>query len=155
MEIVQSVSKVCIVNQVDDRDLLREHGLRVTAPRMATLSVIREHHHMSADDVASAVRERLGSISKQAIYDVLTALTDVRIIRRVVIEGRGSWYELDKGDNHHHITCTVCGKFTDVPCATGQAPCLDPSDDHGFHVHVAEVVYRGVCPECQQQQHQN
>lgn len=143
------------MNQIDDRDLLRSHGLRVTAPRMATLAVIREHHHMSADDVASAVRERLGSISKQAIYDVLTALTDVHIIRRVVIEGRGSWFELDSGDNHHHITCIRCGKFQDVPCATGLAPCLDPSEDHGFHVEVAEVVYRGICPECQHAEPQN
>lgn len=137
------------MSQVDDRDLLRSRGLRVTAPRIATLGVIREHHHMSADDVASAVRERLGSISKQAIYDVLTALSEAHLIRRVVIEGRGSWYELDAGDNHHHIACVRCGKFEDVPCATGLAPCLDPSEDHGFHVQTAEVVYRGICPECQ------
>lgn len=138
------------MNQVDDRELLRLHGLRVTAPRLATLAVVRDNDHMSAEAVAAEVRERLGSISKQAIYDVLTALSEVHIIRRVVIEGRGAWYELDSGDNHHHITCNQCGKFEDIPCATGVAPCLDPPEDLGYIIETAEVVYRGICPACQQ-----
>ena len=150
MDMVNKPSKLSSVSAQEDQMRLREHGLRVTAPRLSTLAVIRESGHMSADAVATAVRDRLGSISKQAIYDVLTVLTDVHIIRRVVIEGRGAWYELEAGDNHHHITCTRCGRFDDIPCVTGVAPCLDPPEDLGYIIEKAEVVYRGICPACQQ-----
>lgn len=138
------------MNTEVDTEILRAKGLRVTAPRLAVLAVIREGHHMTADNVADAVGKRLGSISKQAVYDVLAVLTQAHIIRKVVIEGRGSWYELESGDNHHHVMCLSCGKFEDVPCVTGLAPCLDPPVDRGYIIEVADVIYRGLCPACQQ-----
>lgn len=132
----------------DHATRLRSAGLRVTAPRLAAMEVIGAHPHSTADAVASAVRGRLGTVSKQAIYDVLHALTDAALLRRVAVDGRGSQYEMETGDNHHHVVCRTCGRLEDVPCPVGEAPCLVPPVDHGFVVDQAEVIYRGVCSGC-------
>ncbi|WP_336249305.1 Fur family transcriptional regulator [Stomatohabitans albus] len=132
-----------------DREMLRANGLRATEPRLAVLAVVRDHQHLMADEVADGVRRRLGSISRQTIYDVLAVLTEAHILRRVIVQGRGSHYEIDADDNHHHVWCWRCGKFEDVSCPVGSAPCLSPSTDTGFRIDVADVVYRGLCPACQ------
>lgn len=129
---------------------LRLVGLRVTAPRLATLAAIEERPHSDADQVATAVRERLGTVSKQAVYDVLAALTDHALVRRISADGRRARYELQTLDNHHHMVCRSCGALQDVPCQLGVAPCLEPADDHGYDLEVAEVLYLGLCPSCQQ-----
>lgn len=131
---------------------LREAGLRVTAPRIATLGVVSENPHADADTVWEAVRSRLGSVSRQAVYDVLRALTEASLLRRVHLDGRGARFELQLHDNHHHMVCRSCGRFEDVPCVTGSAPCLYPDDTGEFTVEVAEVLYRGLCDECRASQ---
>lgn len=137
------------VNNEQHSASLRDASLRVTAPRLATIGVVKEHPHATAEEIAGEVRDRLGSVSKQAIYDVLGALTDARILRRVAVDGRGAQYELELGDNHHHIVCTDCGRLEDVPCPVGEAPCMvPPADDHGFTIEVAEVIFRGQCADC-------
>ncbi|WP_040160759.1 Fur family transcriptional regulator [Nigerium massiliense] len=128
-------------------DDLRAAGLRVTAPRLATLAVVEEHHHADADLVVSEVRRRLGSVSKQAIYDGLGALSDASLLRKVNVDGRRTRYELNRHDNHHHFACRRCGRLEDVPCAVGSAPCIVPSDVP-FSVEGADVVYRGLCAAC-------
>lgn len=128
---------------------LQAAGLRVTAPRVATLEVVAANPHAEADDVTTAVRERLGAVSKQAVYDVLNALTGAGLLRRVDVDARSAArYELHRHDNHHHMVCRVCGRLEDVPCTIGAAPCLDPSQDHGFDVEEAELMFRGVCSTC-------
>ena len=128
--------------------LLRNAQLRVTRPRTAVIDELYRHPHTDADDVAAAVRMRLGKVSRQAIYDVLHALTDARIVRRIEPAGSPALYELHTGDNHHHLVCRRCGRLADVDCAVGEAPCLEPSQTHGFEVDEAEVVFWGLCPEC-------
>lgn len=128
---------------------LKEAQLRVTAPRLATIAAVEEQPHATAEAIATVVRDRLGSVSKQAIYDVLNALTEAGILRRVAVDGRGAQYEVEGGDNHHHIVCRECGRLEDVPCPVGEAPCMVPPDDHGFMVERAEVIYRGLCADCQ------
>lgn len=132
----------------DHATALRAAGLRVTAPRVATLAVVAEHQHADADAIAAAVRERLGSVSKQAVYDVLHALTHAELVRRISTDGRRARFELHRHDNHHHLICRECGRLEDVPCAAGAAPCLAPHGDLGFEVEIAEVLYRGLCPDC-------
>ena len=132
----------------DHASALREAGLRVTAPRLATLGAVAEHPHVDAEAVARAVRERLGTVSRQAVYDILNALTEVELLRRVSVGSRSMRYELHRHDNHHHLVCRECGRLEDVPCAIGEAPCLIPHDDHGFDIEIADVVYRGICSEC-------
>lgn len=128
--------------------LLRNAQLRVTRPRTAVIDELYRHPHTDADDVAAAVRMRLGKVSRQAIYDVLHALTDARIVRRIEPAGSPALYELHTGDNHHHLVCRRCGRVADVDCAVGAAPCLEPSQTHGFAIDEAEVVFWGLCPEC-------
>ncbi|MGA4507468.1 Fur family transcriptional regulator [Propionibacteriaceae bacterium G1746] len=128
--------------------MLRRVGLRVTAPRLAALAAIHDLPHSDADQVAGAVRERLGTVSKQAVYDVLAALTDHGLVRRVAADGHRARYELQTLDNHHHMVCRSCGALEDVPCQVGEAPCLEPSIDHGYDLEVAEVLYLGLCPSC-------
>lgn len=128
--------------------MLRDAGMRVTGPRLAVLRALSDHPHTDADTVAAAVRERLGSVSTQAVYDVLRALTAAGLVRRVEPAGSRSRYETRVGDNHHHLVCRSCSTVVDVDCAVGAAPCLTPSDDGGFVVDEAEVTFWGLCTEC-------
>ncbi len=132
----------------DSASLLRERSLRVTGPRLAVLEAVHEHPHADTDTVIGATRTALGSVSHQAVYDVLRVLTDVGLVRRIQPAGATARYEARVGDNHHHLVCRSCGDIVDVDCAVGAAPCLTAEDDHGFVVDEAEVVYWGTCPDC-------
>ena len=128
--------------------LLRDAALRVTAPRKAVLLAVHDHPHADTETLLAATRARLGSVSHQAVYDVLRALTDAGLVRRFQPAGSVARYEARVGDNHHHLVCRSCGAVSDVECAVGEAPCLTASDDDGFDVDEAEIVYWGLCPEC-------
>jgi Fur family ferric uptake transcriptional regulator len=127
---------------------LRGVGLRVTAARVALLETVRDGDHLGIEEITSGVRERIGHISLQAVYDALHALTAAGLIRRLEPAGRQPRFEGRVGDNHHHVVCRSCGAVADVDCAVGEAPCLTPSDDHGYSIGEAEVVYWGLCPSC-------
>ena len=127
---------------------LRAVSLRVTRPRLAVLSALRDHPHVDTDTVIDLVRADHPTVSHQAVYDVLRALTDAGLIRRIQPAGATARYESRVADNHHHVVCRSCGAIADVECAVGHAPCLTASTDHGFVVDEAEVVYWGVCPDC-------
>ena len=128
--------------------LLRDNGVQVTAQRLALMDAVVAHPHATADDIAEAVRESLGSISKQAVYDALGVLADKNLIRRIQPAGSAARYEDRVGDNHHHLICRGCGLMFDVDCAVGSRPCLVASDDHGFEIDEAEVIYWGRCSGC-------
>ena len=134
--------------QADTGARLRGVGLRVTAPRLAVLAVVDSRPHIAAEDVAIHVRERLGAVSTQAVYDALRVCTATGLMRRIEPAGSPARYECRTGDNHHHLVCRHCGRIEDVDCATGETPCLIASEDHGFVIDEAEVVYWGSCPEC-------
>ncbi|MET7421180.1 Fur family transcriptional regulator [Dactylosporangium sp. NPDC005555] len=127
---------------------LRAASLRVTRPRLAVLGVLREHRHVDTDTVISLVRAEHPMVSHQAVYDVLRALTDAGLVRRIQPPGTTARYESRVADNHHHVVCRSCGAIADVDCAVGHAPCLTASDDHDYVVDEAEVVYWGTCPDC-------
>jgi len=129
--------------------LLRAHGLRVTRPRLAVLDVLGHGGHLEVDEIALRVRQRLDTVSTQAVYDVLGALARVGLARRIEPAGSPALYERRAGDNHHHVVCRGCGAVADVDCAKGEAPCLDPSAAQGFVVDEAEVTFWGLCPVCQ------
>ena len=128
--------------------LLRDHGLRVTRPRIAVLEVLAEGGHFEVDEIANLVRGRLETVSMQAVYDVLGALARVGLARRIEPAGSPALYERRVGDNHHHVVCRGCGAVGDVDCTVGQAPCLEPSNTHGFVIDEAEVTFWGLCPTC-------
>ena len=127
---------------------LRGAGLRVTAARVALLEIVRDGDHLGIEAIAAGVRDRIGHISLQAVYDALYALTAAGLIRRIEPAGRPPRFEGRIGDNHHHIVCRSCGVVADVDCAVGEAPCLTASDDRGFSIDEAEVIYWGLCPDC-------
>jgi Fe2+ or Zn2+ uptake regulation protein len=127
---------------------VREAGLRVTRPRLAVLSAVHDHPHLDTDAIIGLVRADLGTVSHQAVYDVLRALTTAGLLRRIEPTGSTARYEARVGDNHHHVVCRSCGAISDVDCVVGAAPCLTASDDHGFVVDEAEVVFWGLCPMC-------
>lgn len=131
-------------------ELLRAAHLRVTAPRLAVLAEVTSRPHATAEEIRGAVHERLGTVSTQAVYDVLHALTDARILRRIEPSGSPGRFELYRDDNHHHVVCRSCGSIGDVPCAVGHAPCLTAGTDHGFEIDTAEVIYWGMCPACRE-----
>ncbi|WP_084252776.1 Fur family transcriptional regulator [Devriesea agamarum] len=137
------------VHDLPPADALRAVGLRVTAPRTATLEALATQPHSDADDLAATVRNRLGSVSRQAVYDVLHALEDAHLVRSIRLEGRSARYELNRHDNHHHLVCKRCDAIVDIPCAVGHAPCLVPPDHLGYDIEIAEVLFRGLCPSCQ------
>ena len=128
--------------------MLRAAELRVTRPRVAVLAAVHGHPHADTDSILRVVREDLGGVSHQAVYDVLRVLTDAGLVRRIQPAGSVARYEARVGDNHHHVVCRSCGTIADVDCAVGGTPCLTASEDHGFEVDEAEVVYWGTCPYC-------
>jgi Fe2+ or Zn2+ uptake regulation protein len=129
-------------------DELRGAGLRVTAARAALLETVRHGDHLGVEAIASGVRDRIGHISLQAVYEALHALTAAGLVRRIEPDGRPARFEGRVADNHHHVVCRSCGAVADVDCAVGEAPCLTASDDHGFSVDEAQVIYWGLCPDC-------
>jgi Fur family transcriptional regulator, stress-responsive regulator len=132
--------------------MLREVTLRVTRPRLAVLSAVHEHPHADTDSIIRSVRQDVGEVSHQAVYDVLRALTRAGLVRRIQPSGSAARYEARVGDNHHHVVCRSCGAIADVDCAVGNAPCLEAAEDHGFAIDEAEVIYWALCPECAGQQ---
>ena len=137
-----------MVDEPDLQQLLRGAALRVTRPRLAVLNAVHAHPHADTDSIIQASRRDLPEVSHQAVYDVLRALTDAGLVRRIQPSGSVARYEARVGDNHHHVVCRSCGTIADVDCAIGSAPCLTMSHDHGFTVDEAEVIYWGRCPAC-------
>jgi Fur family transcriptional regulator, stress-responsive regulator len=128
--------------------MLRQADLRVTRPRLAVLAAVHQHPHADTDTIIGAVRQDFTEVSHQAVYDVLRALTTAGLVRRFQPGGSVARYEARVGDNHHHVVCRSCGAIADVDCAVGEAPCLTASDDGGFAIDEAEVIYWGRCPAC-------
>jgi len=129
-------------------DLLRQHGIQITAQRLAVLRAVSAHPHITADAVAEVVRGEIGAISTQSVYDALAVLVKKGLLRRIQPAGSAARFEDRVGDNHHHLICRVCGRLVDVDCAAGEAPCLAAADDQGYEIDEAEVAYWGRCPEC-------
>jgi Fur family transcriptional regulator, stress-responsive regulator len=132
----------------EDEQSLREAGLRVTQQRIAVLDAVRRLPHADTDSLIGAVRAEHGEVSHQAVYDVLRALTEARLVRKIQPLGTVARYESRVGDNHHHVVCRSCGAIADVDCAVGDTPCLTASDANGFVIDEAEVIYWGRCPDC-------
>ncbi|CAN5870671.1 Fur family transcriptional regulator [soil metagenome] len=136
----------------DYAEQLRSADLRVTRPRIAVLEAVHAHAHADTESIFGAVRASLPEVSRQAVYDVLNALTAVGLVRRIQPSGSVARYESRVNDNHHHVVCRSCGVIADVDCAVGEAPCLTASDDdgllEGFSIDEAEVIYWGLCPKC-------
>ena len=129
-------------------ELLRRHGLQVTAQRLAVLAAVADHPHATAEVIEAAVRDRIGAVSRQAVYDALAVLSERGLLRRIQPARSPARYEDRVDDNHHHLVCRDCGQVADVDCALGRAPCLEVIDDHGFLIDEAEIVYWGRCPVC-------
>jgi Fe2+ or Zn2+ uptake regulation protein len=130
------------------QQMLRGAALRVTRPRVAVLRAVYAHPHADTESLIRAVRQELPEVSHQAVYDSLHALTAAGLVRRIQPSGSVARYESRVGDNHHHVVCRSCGVVADADCAVGEAPCLTTSDDHGFSIDEAEVIYWGLCPGC-------
>jgi Fe2+ or Zn2+ uptake regulation protein len=137
-----------VEGSADRAVLLRRRGVRVTAQRLAVLRAVSERPHSTADDIVDAVLTEIGAISRQAVYDALGVLTDNGLLRRIQPARSPARYEDRVGDNHHHLICRACGRMVDVDCAVGAVPCLTASDDRGYEIDEAEVIYWGRCPEC-------
>ncbi|MDS1271035.1 Fur family transcriptional regulator [Lipingzhangella sp. LS1_29] len=130
------------------RAQLRQAGLRVTGPRLSVLRWVAEHPHACAEDVGHAVRQRIGSISTQAVYDTLSACTRVGLLQRVEPAGHPARYECRTGEEHHHLVCRDCGRIDDVDRAERAGQCLVPNESNGFLLERTEVLFWGRCPDC-------
>lgn len=136
-------------SDTDLEGVLRGASLRVTRPRVAVLSAVHDRPHADTNTLIEFVRDDIGAVSQQTVYDVLDALTSAGLLRRIQPQGSVARYESRVADNHHHVVCRTCGAIADVDCAVGAAPCLHPAaEDHGFVVDEAEVVFWGTCPAC-------
>jgi Fur family ferric uptake transcriptional regulator len=141
-----------VATALELQQLLREAGLRVTGPRVAVLIAVHANPHADTDSILDAVRDALPAVSHQAVYDCLRVLAVAGLVRRFQPSGSVARYEARVGDNHHHLVCRSCGVISDVDCAVGEAPCLIASDDRGFSIAEAEVIYWGLCPDCSAKQ---
>lgn len=131
------------------KEKLRSVGMRITAPRLAVLAAVHSGAHLNADAITTVALERLGSLSRQAVYNNLHALLEAGLVRSIEPANAPTLYEARVGDNHHHLVCRRCGRVEDVDCVVGRRPCLDPVTTHGFEIEEAEVTFWGTCPTCQ------
>ncbi|MCF2707492.1 transcriptional repressor [Arcanobacterium haemolyticum] len=138
-----------MVEFMDFATELRKVGLRATQPRLAALAEIEKRGHVTVDELRDYITSQIGSVSVQAVYDIVHALTDKKILREIRPVGLPNMYEIERHDNHHHVVCRECGRVEDVPCAVGYKPCLNASNPRGYVIDEAEVIYWGVCPSCQ------
>lgn len=129
-------------------EAIRGAGLRVTDSRRAVLEALERHSHASADDVFQRVVQHVPRTSLQSVYNALSDFVDAGLVRRIEPAGSPGLFERRVDDNHHHLICTGCGRVEDIDCAVGEAPCLTPSDTHGFRVTTAEITFWGVCASC-------
>jgi Fur family ferric uptake transcriptional regulator len=136
------------VSPSSTEQILRDHDLRVTRPRVAVMEAVETNPHSDTASIISLVRDEIGDVSHQAVYDVLRVLTEAGLLRHIQPSGSVARYESRVGDNHHHVVCRSCGAVDDVDCVTGAAPCMDGSDDHGYEIDECEVTFWGTCPEC-------
>ncbi|WP_029068859.1 Fur family transcriptional regulator [Jonesia quinghaiensis] len=132
--------------------LLRSHGLRVTATRLAVLDAVTHTPHADSETVLSHVRRHIGTASVQTIYDALNTFATRGLMNRIEPAGHPARYEMRVGDNHHHLVCRTCGSVEDIDCTVGHSPCLTPTDDHGYDIDLAEVTFWGTCPRCRSTQ---
>lgn len=130
---------------------LRACKLRVTQPRCAVLEWLIDNPHATAEQVHAGVTHWIGSISKQAVYDVLAVCVEASLVRQIKPSGHSARFERRAGDNHHHLVCRVCGRVRDTDCHEGKTPCLQPDPADGFIIDEAEIVFWGVCRDCQSQ----
>lgn len=135
-------------NPIDISAELKAAGLQVTAQRLAVYRAVQTLPHAIADEICQSVRSELGVISRQAVYDALNVMSEHGLIRRIQPAGSAARYE-HRVDNHHHLVCRECGNLIDIDCAIGKAPCLVAEHDHGYQIDEAEVIYWGLCPDCQ------
>ncbi|MEM6701977.1 MAG: Fur family transcriptional regulator [Acidobacteriota bacterium] len=133
------------------RELLRKHGLQVTAQRLAVLGAVDSVDHGTADEITQAVRDQIGSVSRQTVYDALKVLVDKGLVRQIQPAGSPTRFESRVGDNHHHLICRACDEVVDIDCVVGEAPCLEPSDTAGYVIDEAEILFWGLCPRCQKE----
>jgi Fe2+ or Zn2+ uptake regulation protein len=136
------------VSTLNGAELLRGFGVQVSAQRLAVLRAVSDQPHSTARDIDAAVRAKIGTVSRQAVYDALATFTAIGIVRRIQPAGSPTRYEVRVGDNHHHLVCRMCNRVVDVDCAVGETPCLTAADDAGYEVDEAEVIYWGRCSEC-------
>ena len=136
------------LNPADVSEVLRDAGMQVTAQRVAVYRAVQRLPHAIADEISQAVKQELGTISRQAVYDALNVMAEYGILRRIQPAGSAARYE-HRVDNHHHLACRACGSVIDIDCAVGKAPCLTAKEDHGYQIDEAEVIYWGICPDCQ------
>ncbi len=128
---------------------LKANGLRMTKPRVAVLAALEGSGHFTAEEIRDRVLDQIDSVSVQAVYDVLQTLTSHNMIRKLQLVGSPAYYEIQKGDNHHHLVCSKCGQIADIECPVGEIPCITvPKNGHGFEILEAEVTWRGICPSC-------
>lgn len=145
------VTNNALIREDSWREQMHHAGLRVTKQRLAVLATVQQHPHAAAEDVLKIVSEQLAGITLQSVYTVIGSLVDAGILRKLELPGSPARFELEHHDNHHHALCRSCGQIEDVACATGAAPCLHPSEDHGMTIEVADVIYQGLCKNCQGQ----
>ena len=133
----------------DPTDLLRTHGLRVTGTRLGVLAALTElPAHVTVEHVREQARKNIGALSTQAVYDIMRALHEAGLVRRIEPAGSAALFETRVDDNHHHLVCRDCARTVDVDCVVGEAPCLAPNATAGFEVDEAEIIFWGRCPDC-------
>lgn len=127
---------------------LRQSGLRATRPRLLVLELIeRSGGHWSADSLADELRRRGERISRASVYNVLSSLTECGLVARAEAGPGCALYERADQARHHHFVCRCCDTVVDVPRAAGA---LSPARLRlpGARVEEAQVVFRGLCPDC-------
>ena len=125
---------------------IKETGL--TKQREVVLQVIRNaHEHLTANEVFTAAKELLPTISFATVYNSLRYLKEAGLIAEITFGNGASRYDR-MTHRHDHAICTVCGKLVDIEMEVPAEILKKAARQSKFKPETLEFTLRGKCPEC-------
>lgn len=104
--------------------------------------------HATADEVYEALVQEHPNISRGTVYRNLQRLCDTGKIRKIEVPCGADRFD-HLCSEHYHVNCIKCGRVFDVdmPYMTHLEQTIP--DAHGFVFTEHDIIFKGICPECQ------
>ena len=122
---------------------------RHTIQRSLVLQAVNKLQcHATADEIYEAIVTEHPNVSRATVYRNLKLLSEMGDIRKMEIPGGADRFDHLCHD-HCHVKCEKCGRVFDVDMEYITGIEKNIKDDRGFKFTGYDILFRGVCPDCQ------